>query len=232
MRFTNRYKNLTNTVAFFKQSSARVLKFKRPKWKKFQTVLKLKLNSPTIFIDNSIVKTNYKNWEKLKLHYKEGIQAKKALLNFFDNSISSTHYKKNLLVPSTKLGVSAMSAFFIKPMFKLDILLWKLGLFNSPFESRQSIQNGLIDVNNKTLTESTSLKLGDVVSLSSKINLKQYNSKRIFDNAFLFSFLEIDYYAGTFIIIKSVDQISKEDISTLIFDSINLKAFNDYVIRN
>ena len=67
MRFLNKYKNSSNTLAFFKQSSLRILNFKRPKWKKIQTILKTKINLSSLFINNFISKSNYKSWEKLNV---------------------------------------------------------------------------------------------------------------------------------------------------------------------
>jgi len=227
MRFLNKYKNFNTILPFLNQCSPRVLKFKRPKWKKVQNNLKLTNN--LLFVNNLISKLNYKSWDKLKLHYKEGIQSKKAILNFFDNSLSSTYYKKQLLFGKKKLFIDFILNFFIKPMFKLDILLWKLHIFNSPFESRQAIKNGLIFRNNQKFTNSTEIKLGDIISFSSKINFKQYIFNSNYDNSLLFSFLEIDYYSGTIVFIKNFKQLSNEDFSTLFFDSINLKSFIDYI---
>jgi len=232
MRFLNKYTNFSNTLAFMKQSSVRILKFKRPKWKKFQTVLKLKSGVSSQFINNSIVKVNYKTWEKIKSHYKEGIQAKKALLNAFDNSFSSSYYKKELASYKKQVLSDIISLLLTKPLFKLDILLWKLCLFNSPFESRQAIKNGLILINNKPSSNNIRLKVGDIISFSDKVNFKQYEFNSRFDSSFLFSFLEIDYYSGTVIIIKNFTQLSNDDFSTLIFDSVNIKAFKDYIKKN
>lgn len=232
MRFLNKYKNFSNTLAFLKQSSVRILKFKRPKWKKFQAVLKIKSASPAQFINNSILKVNYKAWEKIKSHYKEGIQAKKGLLNFFDNNLSSNYYKKELSLSKKKLLSDFISILLAKPLFKLDILLWKLCVFNSPFESRQAVRNGFVFINNQPCTDIIRLKVGDIISFSEKVNLKRYEFNSRFDSSFLFSFLEIDYYSGTIIIIKNFTQLSNEDFSTLIFDSINIKAFHDYINKN
>ena len=232
MRFLNKYKNSSNTFAFFKQSSLRILNFKRPKWKKIQTILKTKINLSSLFINNFISKSNYKSWEKLKSHYKEVIQTKKTLLNFFDNSFSSYYYKKEFSLLKKKSVIDFTSILFIKPMFKLDILLWKLCIFNSPFESRQAIKNGLILINNKVCKNSIYLCLGDIISLSNKVNLKKCQFNLRFDASFFFSFLEIDYYSGTIVITKNIKQLSNDDFSTLIFDSINIKAFNDYINKN
>jgi hypothetical protein len=232
MRFLNKYKNFSNTFSFLKQSSVRILKFKRPKWKKFQAVLKIKSALPSQFINNSILKVNYKVWEKIKSHYKEGIQSKKGLLNLFDNSLSSSYYKKELSSSKKKLLSDFISILLAKPLFKLDILLWKLCVFNSSFESRQAIRNGLVLINNQLCKDTLFLKEGDIISFSDKVNLKRYEFNSRFDASFLFSFLEIDYYSGTIIIIKNFTQLSNEDFSTLIFDSINIKAFHDYINKN
>lgn len=232
MRFLNKYKNFPTTLAFLKESSARILKFKRPKWKKFQAVLKIKSSLPSQFINNSILKVNYKAWEKIKSHYKEGIQAKKGLLNFFDNNFSSSYYKKEFSLAKKKMFSDFISMLLAKPLFKLDILLWKLCVFNSPFESRQAVRNGFVLINNQPCTDIVRLKVGDIISFSNKVNLKRYEFNSRFDCFFLFSFLEVDYYSGTVIIIKNFTQLSTEDFSTLIFDSVNIKAFQDYINKN
>ena len=105
-----------------------------------------------------------------------------------------------------------MSVIFIPSFFqtyRLDLLLYNLNFFASIYQARQSIKNGLVLINNKPfLSENTVLAKGDIVCLlDDKNNLPQMIKKEL-----RFSFLEIDYYTQTFIILKNLNNINYQDI--------------------
>ena len=119
----------------------------------------------------------------------------------------------------------------VKKFFRLDLLLWKLKIFSSPYESRQNIKNSFILVNNKSSYESYFLKKGDIIKFK-LFSLLTYNTKisnnKGFD--FLQSFIEIDYYTNCIIILKDLNTFSIEDFFLILHNqSINLKHLLYYI---
>jgi hypothetical protein len=75
----------------------------------------------------------------------------------------------------------------IKKFFRLDLLLWKLKIFSSPYESRQYIKNNVI------LVTKNKISTFDVEFLIFEVELSQKSSKHI---RFLsgLSIFEISFY--------------------------------------
>ena len=202
MRYLNKYKTYTNTSIILHRIPSRVLKFKRPKWKRLQLFLNKKsYNSLKIFYNNFTIKSKYRSWDKLKTYFKEGLTMKNALNTFFDNSVSLRYFKDFLKSKSIKNFNGAFYHYFLKLNSRLDILLWKLNFFHSSFQASQAIMSGKILVNNKKVfSKNFFIKEGDIISLN-LIDNPQLNS---FDSELFFSILEIDYYTKTIIITKNL----------------------------
>jgi hypothetical protein len=229
MRFLNKYTPYQNITSFFKYVPTRILRFKRPKWKKIQLVLKQKSNLKTAFVNNIVLKASFKNWEKNKSYYKDGLMLKKSFYSFYNNSITTTYYKK-LIKKNTDLRfTSFFFKIFLKPLFFIDILLWKINFCNSSYEGRQLLNYKQIYVNSKVIQSNYLLKKGDIIT----VNPKFLTGKLKFENSVLFElfslFFEIDYYTKTVIIIKDFSALSSSDFVSLISDSIQLKLFVDYI---
>jgi len=76
MRLTTKYKYY-NILNFFKTESSRILKFKRPKWKKLQALIKAKTKQN--LINNFSHRSLYKNFERIGNTYKNGLQTSRLL---------------------------------------------------------------------------------------------------------------------------------------------------------
>jgi ribosomal protein S4 len=230
MRFLNKYKNFQNLKTIPNLVSNRVLNFKRPKWKKIQKNFKRKKIK---FIDIFLQKATYKNWNKVKKTYKKGLDLKRYLDILSDVKFSISYYKKFLSNQNNSLFFikNLVFNFLVKKFFRLDLLLWKLKIFSSPYESRQNIKNSFILVNNKSSYESYFLKKGDIIKFK-LFSLLTYNTKisnnKGFD--FLQSFIEIDYYTNCIIILKDLNTFSIEDFFLILHNqSINLKHLLYYI---
>jgi ribosomal protein S4 len=230
MRFLNKYKNFQNLKTIPNLVSNRVLNFKRPKWKKIQKNFKRKKIK---FIDIFLQKATYKNWNKVKKTYKKGLDLKRYLDILSDVKFSISYYKKFLSNQNNSLFFikNLVFNFLVKKFFRLDLLLWKLKIFSSPYESRQNIKNSFILVNNKSSSELYFLKKGDIIKFK-LFSLLTYNTKisnnKGFD--FLQSFIEIDYYTNCIIILKDLNTFSIEDFFLILHNqSINLKHLLYYI---
>jgi ribosomal protein S4 len=105
---------------------------------------------------------------------------------------------------------------FLKLYFRVDILLNLLNLFSTSYQAREFINNGNLLVNKKFVRANYFLRRGDLVEFN-KIYLKdasfKYIVKKFSENLRINNFLEVDYYSGSFIVIKDFDSFSKDDLS-------------------
>lgn len=230
MRFLNKYKNFQSLKTIPNLVSNRVLNFKRPKWKKIQKNFKRKKIK---FVDIFLQKATYKNWNKVKKTYKKGLELKRYLDILSDVKFSISYYKKFLSNQTNSLFFTKnlVFNFLIKKFFRLDLLLWKLKIFSSPYESRQYIKNNVILVNNKSSYEAYFLKKGDIIKFKS-FSLLNYKNKILNNKGsdFLQSFIEIDYYTNCIIILKDLNIFSIEDFFLIFYNqSINLKYLLYYI---
>lgn len=221
MRFINKYKNFYNTNLIIESIPNRIVKFKRPKWKKIQSKKVFAFN----FNNNYVHKVSFKKWEKIKTSFKAGLMLKRSLYAFFDNHLNSLYYKKVIgKLKKNFLIKNFIVNGLIKPFFRLDILLWKLNFFRSSYQSNQYIFNNNVLLNDIPVKSCVFLKKGDIISL-----------KRIFNGNFnkrnknIFSFAEIDYYTNTIIILKNFDQLNFDDFIILINKTLNFKKLIDYM---
>jgi ribosomal protein S4 len=230
MRFLNKYKNFQSLKTIPNLVSNRVLNFKRPKWKKIQKNFKRKKIK---FVDIFLQKATYKNWNKVKKTYKKGLELKRYLDILSDVKFSISYYKKFSSNQTNSLFFTKnlVFNFLIKKFFRLDLLLWKLKIFSSPYESRQYIKNNVILVNNKSSYEAYFLKKGDIIKFKS-FSLLNYKNKILNNKGFDFlqSFIEIDYYTNCIIILKDLNTFSIEDFFLILYNqSINLKYLLYYI---
>jgi len=226
MRFYKKYKNYYKITSFFKTFPvSRILKFNRPKWKKLQLFLNTKIGTQQTFFNHSILKVNYKHWDKLKNNYKDGLNIKSAICNLFDNSVSTQFFKKEFLSSTKFLTKNLIASSLFKLLYRIDILLWKLNFFESSFQARQAINNSNVLVNNKKVGSTSFVTKGDTISLINVVPVLK--SKK--NPTFLYSFLEVDYYSNTVVIIKDLFQLSLEDSSLLSREVISIKKFIDYI---
>lgn len=200
MRRFKKYKSwskTSNNTGFF---PLRILKLKKTKWKKTKKSL-LKVKNKFSFLDHTIQTLYTKKWEKIKSHYKRELSNKLNLQQRYDFKITTT-----------KIYANEKTFFinnFIKNEYRLDVMLYTLKFFFSVYEARQQIKNGFILVNNKTVfAEDIILYKGDIIVVSKK----SYLLPKIIRKEFKFSFLEVDYYTQTFVILKNIEDINLQDI--------------------
>lgn len=226
MRFLKKYKNYSKLTAFFKKFPiTRIEKFNRPKWKKLQVFLKTKTITQQKFFNNLVLKVHYKHWDKLKSTYKDGLQTKAAVCALFDNAVSTKFFKKEFCTALKPLNKNLITSSLFKLLYRVDILLWKLNFFKSAFAAQQEINNLNILINNKPIQSNFFVSKGDIITFK-KILPQIFLSTQI---EFLYSFIEVDYYSNTIVIIKDLTHLSPEDNNLIIRENISIKKFVDYI---
>jgi ribosomal protein S4 len=244
MRKYNKYKGFKLSGIVLKKFPLRLLKFRRPKWNILQQQLKTvllkqqrrlkksknrlkKSKQNSSLVNTFLIKNSFKTWSKTKKYYKIGFKNKNILLNRFDKAIKFSFLKKRSKFCILKKDF--ILNYLVYPEFRIDILLWNLNLFYSSYQARQSINNNDILVNGKFVKANTFLKKGDIISFIDK-GYNNHDFKKIVDtcskNEKFLTFVEIDYYTKTIVILKSYNELSSEDMFLLVTEYINIKNFS------
>jgi ribosomal protein S4 len=103
-----------------------------------------------------------------------------------------------------------------------------LNFFASSYQAREAVNNKQIWVNNKNVAGNYYLKKGDVISLNTQFLLSAILFNKSLHNFFL-TFVEIDYYTKTIVVVKDLNELSLEDLYIVISHYFDLKKFRDYL---
>lgn len=240
MRKYKKYKGFKLSGIVLKKFPLRLLKFRRPKWGVLQQQLKvvllkqqrrlkkpIKYNRTSSLINSFLIKNTFKSWSKTKKYFKIGFKNKNVLVNRFDQAIKFSFLHKRSKCFTLKKDF--ILNYLVYPEFRIDILLWNLNLFSSSYHARQAINNNEILVNNRFVKANTFLKKGDIISFVDT-DFSFYTFKKIVDsyskNEKFLTFIEIDYYTKTIILLKSYKELSSEDLFLLVTEYINIKNFS------
>jgi len=234
MRFVPKYKIFTQSNTLLSSIPLRVLKFRRPKWKRLQKLILLRKKKIGFFKDNSTLKVKFKSWDRIRNYYKGGLKLKHNFYQLFDSSITKLSIKKNFFSKKNLITRQKFINSLIKPEFKIDILLWRLNFFRSSYQARQSVNDGEIFLNFKnTIRSNITLQKGDIITFRPKKSLLNFETNAILKSMYSSkqfpTFLEVDYYTNSIVILKNFDELSSDDFRILIRHYFDLKKFNDYL---
>jgi ribosomal protein S4 len=233
MRLNNKYKIYSQSSMTSEVFHQRLFNFKRPKWKKIQKNL-IQIKSSKRFLSNSFcIKNTYKVWDKIKNYYKQGVKARNNFNAYFDNSVTTKHLTTSLKKSKNLVNQRILLDCLIKPEYRVDILLWRLKFFNSSYQARQAINNKLVLVNGKYVAANLFLRRGDLITFIDSINLSHLNlnsnRKYLTSSKTIFTFVEVDFYTNTIIIVKDLSELNLEDIHLLNTDFYDLKKIKDFI---
>jgi len=172
-----------------------------------------------------------------KFYFKNRLLMKYNILKYFYGSISIKFFKNYLFsFPQIKSHKALVSQLLVQPEYRIDILLWRLKFFKTPYLARYAcnnnfifLNNNFLNINNNFLFKKT-LKKGDILfsamPFSFKSNLKLY-SKSIY----LPSIFEIDYYSNLIICLNNFMNINYKDINTILKEPICAYKLKDYLLK-
>lgn len=174
---------------------------------------------------------------RYRYFFKNLLFMKSTVLKYFNGCFSVKFFKK---ISLTSIYKQNLISFFIKPEFRLDILLWRLKFFKSPYLARFAFQKNLIFINNN-LTFSfyffkqhfkRCLKGIQLISLKAEVKYSFNNNLNHFIKSLLLStFLEIDYYLGNIIILKNFKNLNFKDINSFLKEPLDFNKFKDSIIK-
>lgn len=260
MRKYNKFKFVNRFYIYPYFFHNRIFQFKRPKWlgaqkkllnlqsqiktlqtshaktfkKNFFRINKekqLKKNILKNFFFNFVaVKSKINTWQRLRFFFKESLLMKNAVRKYFDGQFSLSYFKKAFKKPQTRCF--SMSSVFIRPEFRLDVLLWRLKIFSSVFFAKKAIRNKQVTVNGLSKNFDFYLVKGDVIKFSQTktYSLKKYFLK-YFKVIFLPSFIELDFYTNTIVVLKSFNHFKIGDFSSVIKEPLCLHKFKNYILK-
>jgi len=222
MRRITKYKKIVSLRQSLSRLPSRILRFQRPKWKFLQKSLVSNSRSSEKFNSFLTIKSNFKNWDRVSDYFREGIALKRLLEASFDYAVPRSFFKKIFSSKKEKKTFNILKSCLIAPLFRLDILLFRLYFFSSSYQARQYINEGLVLVDNKKVSANFTLEKGSVISivdskLKKDLKLKILSNRIMNDTSYL-SFVEIDPYTKTIVVVKSFSEISLDDLNLIVSD--------------
>ena len=147
---------------------------------------------------------------------------------------------KNYINKKTSLN------FLTKLETRLDILLWRIGIFASPAIARFYLNHKKIKLNNKVVNiSSIFIKKGDIISVSDEIknyiindlskfkNIKTYNKNfLIFQetfNSFIPYFIEMNWDLLEFICLQNTYELNIKGMLHMYPKNLNIAHFKHYL---
>lgn len=230
MRKNRKYKIYKRRIFSLSRYPTKILTFKKSKW--FDIKERILNSKKTLEEDENIdlyfdiekLVASF-DWEDIKDSYKKELESKRLFGDEFRQSYTINNVKKS--VKKEKQYKKLIYDYLIKPEFRIDILLYNIGFFTSPYFARHEINNGTVLVNSKPIMSNYYVKRGDIISINyypllNSEFLSNYYSK-FPDNNRIYSFVEIDYYSGKIVVLKDYKLLSAEDIYLISLDYINIR---------
>lgn len=247
MRFVNKYKGYEKATIIFERFPLRVLKFKRPKWKKVQKLILYRKKSLVVkrnllkklprepenrFFDTFVNYLDPYTWDRIKKYYESGRKIRTSILKLFDKTLVAKSFKAFLRrSKSSFLAIDVYLKMIVKAEYRLDILVWRLGFFRSSYQARQAINEKRVYVNDKCVSKNILLCKGDVVTFcpyykQSNLVIQKTRDSFLIPQSVL-TFVEVDYYSNSVIIVKGLSDLGTEDLYLMAKDYYSLKKLRD-----
>jgi len=208
--------------------------FKKPFYQKFNFFQRC---FNLFFFNYKITKISSKQHIRNKFFFKNMLFAKVSIIKYYYGCFSVKFFKKQIL---NKVYKQDLANIFIKPEFRLDILLWRLKFFSSPYLARFAFQKKLIFLNKFSSVEKLFnknsfkqiLKKGDVISFKSslKYNYKK-NLNSTINSFYLPTVFEFDYYTNNIVLLKNLIDLNFKDINSILKEPLNLYQFKNYISK-
>lgn len=233
MRFQNKYKKFFHLTLIFREFPKKILKFHQTKWKKIQQLNKNVTSKKIWSINKSVISTKF--WLNNRQKYQIGLSAKRYFDCLFDQAFSIVFFK-NLKNLNKKANlIIEQCTYLIRPEFRIDNFLWRFNFFSTRYEARNFINLKKIKVNGKVSHPNYFLKKGDIIffdydNFFFDKNYRNFLSKKINNNSFA-TFIEIDYYTNTIVMLKNYHELTENDIFFFVdyFQFYDVNAFKHFI---
>lgn len=202
----------------FKFFPLKIRKFRKAKWAFLKNNLIFQFREDTPNFKRKLARkrarktNNLLNFLKIKRNYRVGRLShtyraeqneKRALSLRYGGAIKNKYGFKR----TSRDVLKHRMIFLIKPNYRQDIILWYLNFFENTVASKFFIKQGAVLINNKSLTGCTFIKKGDILCVQKHVSNIKNLRKKYYKSKKLFSFVELDYYTNTAIIVKSEQEL-------------------------
>lgn len=212
MRKIKKFKLYSKKSTFFFDLPSKLKKFSHTKWKIYKLLIERNLKKR--FVNYSLLKAPFKSFLRYKDTFKKSLYLKRSFYQQYDKVFKIKTIKNFFKSKKTNTlnRFDYLKKFLLHYEFRLDNLLYRLNFFSSIHESKQNIKNRNICVNKKnTDLQNLILKKGDLIKIKNHVFLKNVLISQIKTSSYL-SFLEIDYYTQTIILLKNPMELSIEEL--------------------
>ena len=158
-------------------------------------------------------------------------------LKYFFGCIPLKFFKKKFFsCLNVKNYKKIMSILLLHFEYRIDILLWRLKIFKTPYLARFACKNNLISYKSPFSNLKTNFNFkkiligGDIISYNFKYFFKK-NLKSYLKSFFLPTLFEIDYYLNNIIVLKNSLNLQYRDINTLLKEPLCIYKFKDYILK-
>lgn len=189
------------------------------------------------FLDQRRLEASHKYHLRYRFFFKNRLLMKSSVLKYYYGCFNIKFFKK---APFAALYKDNVACTFLKPEFRLDILLWRLKFFSSPYLARFAFQNKQILLNsgcclNKVIKKhyyKIFLKKGDLVSFTPNFKYKyRAHLKSYAKNFYLPTTLEFDYYTNTIVLLKDLEELNFKDITSILKEPLALYQFRNFLLK-
>jgi hypothetical protein len=207
--------------------------FNKPFYQKYQYFKKC---LSLFFFNYKTLKVSNKFHIRYKFLFKNMLFMKSTILKYYSGCFTVRFFKTQ---PQSAFFKMRLLTTLVKPELRLDIILWRLKFFNSPYLARFAIQKKLVLVNNLIINKTFQkqyfkvfINKGDIISLNSSLNYDyQKNKNSYFLSLYLPSTFEFDYYTNTIILLKSISTLNFKDINSLLKEPLCIYQFKNYIFK-
>jgi len=183
----------------------KVLNFKHSKWL-FVKTLNKKIKQKN-FLNFFKLSKKLKIVDKKKKIFKTNLIYMRNIKHSLDNSFkpkAKKNKKKNLK--------TIFKDILLNYEYSINILLYRLKVFNNIFEAKNYIKSKGIFINNKKVFYNALLKKGDIIKFDElfyKLKANIFTNK---EYEYLLPFVEVDFYVSQLVIIKDLEELSESDL--------------------
>jgi len=243
MKKLTRYHIFIRSNFCLPQFPLRILKFKKQKWLALQLKLKKSLKTKKIKVKkNKKFKTSqplFKNilvtyvprarWFKLKRAYQTETITKRIFYIYYQKALTRKALRKE--TKNSRIGSKGQPeiALLAKPFYRIDILLYFLNFFASVYQAKQFLARGKLLLNATLIKTPVFLEKGNLLTIKSNsctnkllvslLRMQKSPKKKVL------SFLEVDYYSKSIIIVQGLSNLYINDLALLIETRIRAKSF-------
>lgn len=187
------------------------------------------------FLNHKTFKFSHKYHLRNRFFFKNRLFMKISILKYYYGCFNVKYFRREPMREHHKTNIAIT---FLKPELRLDIILWRLKFFASPYLARFAFQTNKIFLNMLTAKNFTkhyyknSLKKGDLISFISSLKYRYRNNLKTYaKNLYLPTIFEFDYYTNNVLLLKNLLELNYKDFNSVLKEPLALYQFKNYIFK-